>query len=226
MMVGSSSPSTAICSSAAFEMAATVLKRGAGVTTPPARQAQPSTSRVFERIEPRREVWTTARRPRLSAQIATMSSVALPNVALSSPLRVSLVWSATCSVASPRRAASGRMPKQQSPNTTPSEQPSGFAASATGTATSSTYSLFPANMRREPSSSAGGGTTSSAAAYEFCCSGSMTDGIDFSIGGLEPCEIAVTVRTSSSVPRERRRLRGERMLGCRVVRAASARSDG
>ena len=76
--------------------------------------------------------------PFLSAKKQTMSSVAFPNVALSSPPSVSLVWSATCSVASPSRAARGRIARQEMVNVAasgtgePKKAQKGESSSATG----------------------------------------------------------------------------------------------
>merc|ERR1740130_1114340 len=66
----------------------------------------------------------------LKADLLDVVKVALPKVALSSPPNVSLVCSATCSVASPSRPASGRK-------------------------ASSKYSLLLANMCLEPSRNEG-----------------------------------------------------------------------
>lgn len=52
-----SRPSTAICSSAAFETAATLLKVGFCAVRPPARHAQPSTNSVLDKMEPSRVTW-------------------------------------------------------------------------------------------------------------------------------------------------------------------------
>eukprot|EP00962_Isochrysis_galbana_P022576 scaffold6748_cov122-Isochrysis_galbana.AAC.17 len=53
-MPPTSRPRTAICSSAAFETAATLLKVDFCAVRPPARHAQPSTSSVLDRMEPSR----------------------------------------------------------------------------------------------------------------------------------------------------------------------------
>ena len=67
-----------------------------------------------------------------------ISSVALPKVALSSPPMVSLVCRASCSVASPSSAASGRMATQARAKMAPWLKPRCSLAAETGTRASST----------------------------------------------------------------------------------------
>lgn len=52
---------------------------------PPQKREVPRTKRRFERMEPKREYLTTAILLLLRANIAIMSSVAFPHVALTSP---------------------------------------------------------------------------------------------------------------------------------------------
>merc|ERR1740130_512549 len=91
----------------------------------------------------------------LKADLLDVISVALPKVALSSPPNVSLVCSATCSVASPSRPASGRMARQAMPKTVAGAHSRCSERKASGTKASSKYSLLLANMCLEPSRNEG-----------------------------------------------------------------------
>ena len=75
---------------------------------------------MFDSTEPSSESWVTRSRPACMAHRLTMTSVALPNVALSRPPTVSDVYSASCSVMKPRRSASGHMPSRDSMKVHPS----------------------------------------------------------------------------------------------------------
>src|SRR5881628_2950016 len=77
--------------------------------TPPASMLRPRTNRRFPTIEPVSDAFTTSVRPRDSAKIAMMSSVAFPNVALSRPPTPGPACLPSSSVASPRNHASGTM---------------------------------------------------------------------------------------------------------------------
>mmetsp|Transcript_1578 Transcript_1578/g.4600 ORF Transcript_1578/g.4600 Transcript_1578/m.4600 type:complete len:257 (+) Transcript_1578:1166-1936(+) len=102
--------------------AAVALNFCIGLVMPPATHEQPSTRRVLDMIEPRSDTCTTESRPLARAKRLTMSSVAFPNVAFRRPPTVSLVCRATCSVASPRSFARGRMARQLKPKTLPALQ--------------------------------------------------------------------------------------------------------
>ena len=73
-------------------------------------------------------------------------SVALPNVALRSPPIVWLVWSAVCSVASPSRAASGRIAKQQRLKMMASDSKNSSLTIAIGTNNSRMYKRLPVSI--------------------------------------------------------------------------------
>jgi hypothetical protein len=74
---------------------------------PPASIAAPSTSRAFPITDPTSVALTTSCSPSESANRAMISSGALPNVTFSSPATPGPECSASCSVASPIRAAAG-----------------------------------------------------------------------------------------------------------------------
>mmetsp|Transcript_105019 Transcript_105019/g.254960 ORF Transcript_105019/g.254960 Transcript_105019/m.254960 type:complete len:229 (+) Transcript_105019:793-1479(+) len=82
---------------------------------PPRKKAVPRTSRRFERIEPSNEDLTIPKRPFRSVCTVRIISTALPSVAFSRPLSVSL-WmaAASSSVVSPRNLARGMMPRMLS----------------------------------------------------------------------------------------------------------------
>jgi hypothetical protein len=71
----------------------TWLKRCTLMTHPPRKNAEPSTRSMLERMDPRSDIWTTRRRPPLSAKMATIISVALPKVAfIRPPTAENRVW--------------------------------------------------------------------------------------------------------------------------------------
>lgn len=84
--------------------------------SPPKKNEHPSTSNILDSTLPRSDSCVTRSRPARIAQILTMTSVALPNVALSRPPTVSLVYSANCSVMKPNRSASGHMANSENVN--------------------------------------------------------------------------------------------------------------
>jgi hypothetical protein len=75
--------------------------------SPPQNSEVPSTSSKFERMLPSNDNCTSLNKPLFKAVIATMSSVAFPNVALRRPPTVSFVCMANCSVTNPNLSASG-----------------------------------------------------------------------------------------------------------------------
>jgi hypothetical protein len=71
----------------------TWLKRWTLTTQPPRKNADPSTRSMLERMDPSSDIWTTRRRPSLSAKMATIISVALPKVAfIRPPTAENRVW--------------------------------------------------------------------------------------------------------------------------------------
>lgn len=54
-------------------------------TIPPLKNAHPSTSNIFDKIDPSKESWTTRVIPLFNAYIEMISSVAFPKVALRRP---------------------------------------------------------------------------------------------------------------------------------------------
>jgi hypothetical protein len=87
---------------AALRLNVSVLYRA-----PPAKIAVPKTKSRFPTNEPVIDAFTTSIRPARSANVPIRSSVALPNVAFSSPPKAGLLLAESSSVASPINFASG-----------------------------------------------------------------------------------------------------------------------
>mmetsp|Transcript_63142 Transcript_63142/g.195908 ORF Transcript_63142/g.195908 Transcript_63142/m.195908 type:complete len:225 (-) Transcript_63142:222-896(-) len=100
---------------------------------PPKKKDMPRTSSMLESTEPRSEVFTTCVRLAFSALTVMIISTALPKVALSRPLMVSLPReAASSSVASPRILASGTMAAKFSQKVHAGSQPSTEEATPSG----------------------------------------------------------------------------------------------
>jgi hypothetical protein len=91
---GMSSPVTARASWVAWTPAARALNSCSRWPIPPARNDTPSTSKRLPRIEPVSEAFTTSISPLRMRKMAMISSVTLPNVALSNPPMRGPAWSA------------------------------------------------------------------------------------------------------------------------------------
>src|SRR5438067_3172414 len=87
--------------------AAAAEKRSSLKRRPPAKNAAPSTSRRLPMIDPVIDDRTTSSSPSATRKMPTISSAALPNVALRRPPTRGPAWMASSSVASPSRPASG-----------------------------------------------------------------------------------------------------------------------
>ena len=84
-MAGMSTPAKAIAIEATPVLAAAAEKRNSLKRRPPAKNAAPSTSRRLPMIDPVIDARTTSSSPSATRKTPTMSSAALPNVALSRP---------------------------------------------------------------------------------------------------------------------------------------------
>ncbi len=101
----------------AFCPATTRLKLCLPFLRPPSSKLAPSTSSRLPRIDPVMEAFTKSSSPSRMATIVMISSAALPSVALSRPPMRGPVRSASISVLSPMRPASGMRATQARPNT-------------------------------------------------------------------------------------------------------------
>mmetsp|Transcript_1793 Transcript_1793/g.4815 ORF Transcript_1793/g.4815 Transcript_1793/m.4815 type:complete len:297 (+) Transcript_1793:182-1072(+) len=102
-----------------FAVAPPALKWLSLLTQPAAKNAMPKTNRRFERTEPIKLPWTTPTSLALIALTVTISSTALPKVALSSPPIICPVCTARHSVAWPRMPAKGTMAMKLKEKTAP-----------------------------------------------------------------------------------------------------------
>ena len=106
---GTPSPVTASKRDAECTPAALALNCISFRLKPPAANDTPKTSSRFPMIEPTNDALTTSKLPASTSSTATISSVTLPNVALSRPPRRGPTRIASWSVARPIRPASGMM---------------------------------------------------------------------------------------------------------------------
>lgn len=114
------------------------LSRSRMFQMPPSKKHMPSTSSRFDRMDPNMDDCTTSIWPWRSATMLTISSTALPKVALSRPPMESPRRTEISSVAKDNTAASGMMAKKLSVNTVAALQPREPATMPMGTKTSST----------------------------------------------------------------------------------------
>mmetsp|Transcript_29259 Transcript_29259/g.88549 ORF Transcript_29259/g.88549 Transcript_29259/m.88549 type:complete len:250 (+) Transcript_29259:410-1159(+) len=106
---------------------------------PPRKKDVPNTSKMLESTDPNKDALTMLNRPARMDWTDTIISTALPNVAFSKPLTVSLRReTANSSVASPRIFASGTSAKKFSQNVHWSPQPCVPATMPSGTQTRGT----------------------------------------------------------------------------------------
>jgi hypothetical protein len=94
-----------------WTFAAVALKVCRSRPSPPTSMAAPITRRMFPRMDPMIEAFTTSWRPSANANRAMISSGALPNVTFSRPPIPGPDRDASSSVARPIRAAVGTMPR-------------------------------------------------------------------------------------------------------------------
>mmetsp|Transcript_41233 Transcript_41233/g.95504 ORF Transcript_41233/g.95504 Transcript_41233/m.95504 type:complete len:237 (+) Transcript_41233:815-1525(+) len=168
-LVGKSTDMDASISSDEFIAAACLLNVCVSCLSPPKKRAIPKTSSRFESTEPNRLTLTMWYIPARSANTETISSVTLPNVALSKPPSVSLVYIASCSVTNDRRSAKGAIETSAKKNVSPSPQPIRFDISANGVVSMrmlsfSSKSSVPIDLRRyrpQPSARTSGKPSSS-----------------------------------------------------------------
>src|SRR2546430_470708 len=104
---------------------------------PPATSTSPRMSSRLPRIDPASDAFTRSTRPARSATIATISSAALPQVALSKPPVAGPHRAASASVAPPISVASGTTARPAAMNTPNGGASSQASAPGTGEATSS-----------------------------------------------------------------------------------------
>src|SRR5204863_237078 len=112
-------------------------KRCVPFLRPPTRSEKPRMRSRFPRIDPTIEAFTRSSFPAFSATTVMISSAAFPSVAFRSPPAFGPVRSASSSVASPRRPASGTRPMPAQTNVRTSFESAHLAASASGTNTRS-----------------------------------------------------------------------------------------
>lgn len=91
--------------------------------SPPKKKAVPNTSNMFDKIDPSNDSCTNRYKPLDKAAIETISSVAFPKVALSSPPIVSFVCRASCSVTKPNLSANGQRAIREKTKVVTSDQP-------------------------------------------------------------------------------------------------------
>ena len=114
---------------------------------PPRSMARPRTSRRLPMIEPVSEAFTTSGKPARSARNQMISSVAFPNVELSSPPAAGEVRDASSSTESPMYFARGMTAPAERKKRISGETPSRLDTIATGTNTSKTRNTLSIAMR-------------------------------------------------------------------------------
>src|SRR5438067_9617595 len=145
-MAGISTPAAAIAIEATPVPAAAAENFSSRKRRPPAKNAAPSTSRRLPMIDPVIDDRTTSSSPSATRKMPTMSSAALPNVALSRPPTRGPEWMASSSVASPRRPARGTMAAAATANRAGSEWNSSVR-SESGTSTAAPTAADPGFTR-------------------------------------------------------------------------------